>query len=273
MEATRYANPSNGQINAGECAREFMPRVSQIARSLARRLPHSIDTDDLLQAGMLGLVQAARRYHGLRERFWRFACPRVRGAMIDALRAGDPAPRRLRRSARSLAKRVCRLEQVLGRRPCAREIAAEMQLTLDDYHRLLLEIDVHVPVMVESVEEIDSLCREGSDEDPLLPLLTRCAERRLLAAMSALPERERTMLELRLEDRLLQDIAAFFWHITVARMSAARRDRRGAAGASRAVPMRLWGNLLAEDVELPALAERNFVAASTTGRFLLPGKS
>jgi len=219
MEAIRYSSLSNGQIDPVECTRDFMPRVRQVARRLARQLPHSIDTDDLLQAGMLGLLQAAQRYHGLRERFWRFACSRVRGAMIDALRAGDPAPRRLRRSARSLARRVCRLEQVLGRRPGAREIAAEMQLTLDDYHRLLLEVDVHVPVMVDSVEEFASLCRETSDEDPLRPLLTRCAERRLHTAMSALPERQRTMLKLRLEDRLsLQAIAAFFG-ITESRVS------------------------------------------------------
>lgn len=131
MEASRGATvqPPPGGIDPEECTREFMPLVRRMAHSMKRRLPGVVDQEDLVQLGLLGLLQAAQRYNGPRERFRYFARLRIRGAMIDGLRETDSAPRRLRRSARHRLHCVCRLEQALARVPTGREIAAEMQLT------------------------------------------------------------------------------------------------------------------------------------------------
>jgi RNA polymerase sigma factor for flagellar operon FliA len=201
---------------------------------MKRRLPAVVDQDDLVQLGLLGLLQAAQRYNGPRERFRYFARPRIRGAMIDGLRETDSAPRLLRRSARHLRHCICRLEQALARAPTGREIAAEMQLTLAQYHRLLQEQDAHKPVDLHSAEVP---CEESvAQADPLYSLVERCNRQRLLAALSELPKRERRMLKLRLNGSLeLQRIAVLFG-VTESRVcqllgkTAARlRSRLGAA--------------------------------------------
>jgi RNA polymerase sigma factor for flagellar operon FliA len=132
--------------------------------------------------------------------------------MIDGLRETDSAPRRLRRSARHLRQCVCRLEQALARAPTGREIAAEMELTLAQYHRLVQEQDAHMPVDLHSAEHQEVPCQNSAAEaDPLYSLLERCKRRRLLAALSELPTRERRMLKLRLNGGLeLRHIAVLF---------------------------------------------------------------
>jgi RNA polymerase sigma factor FliA len=214
MEASRGApvQPPLGGIDPEECTREFTPLVRRMAHSMKRRLPGVVDQDDLVQSGLLGLLQAAQRYNGPRERFRHFARLRIRGAMIDGLRETDSAPRRLRRSARHLRQCVCRLEQALARAPTGREIAAEMRLTLAEYHRLVQEQDAHMPVDLHSAEHQEVPCQNSAAEaDPLYSLLERCKRRRLLAALSELPTRERRMLKLRLNGGLeLRHIAVLF---------------------------------------------------------------
>jgi RNA polymerase sigma factor FliA len=189
-----------------------MPLVRRMALSMKRRLPGVVDQDDLVQLGLLGLLQAAERYIGTRERFPYFARLRIRGAMIDGLRETDSAPRRLRRSARHLLQCICRLEQALARAPTGREIAAEMQLTLAQYHRLVQEQDAHKPVDLHCAEHQEVRCQDSAAQaDPLYSLLELCNRRRLLAAVSELPKRERRMLKLRLNGNLeLRRIAMLF---------------------------------------------------------------
>ncbi len=189
-----------------------MPLVQRIAHGMKRRLPHMVDQDDLVQQGLLGLLQAARRYNGPREQFRYFARLRIRGAMIDGLRETDTAPRRLRRSARHLLRCVCRLEQALARAPTGPEIAAEMQLTLAQYHRLVQEQDAHTPVELTCVEHLELPCQDSAAQaDPLNSLLESCSRRQLRAAVSGLPKRERRMLRLRLDRNLeLRRIAVLF---------------------------------------------------------------
>jgi RNA polymerase sigma factor for flagellar operon FliA len=214
MEASQGATAQLplGGIDPEECTREFMPLVRRMAHSMKRRLPGAVDQDDLVQFGLLGLLQAAQRYKGPREQFRYFARLRIRGAMIDGLRETDSAPRRLRRSARHLRHCVCRLEQALARAPTGREIAAEMQLTPVQYHRLVQEQDAHTPVDLHSAEQQEVRCQDAAAHaDPLYTLLEQCTRRQLLAAVSELPKRERRMLMLRLNRGLeLRRIALLF---------------------------------------------------------------
>lgn len=213
MEASRgaKAKPPRCGIDPEECTREFMPLVRHLAQKMQRRLLGMADQNDLVQSGLLGLLQAARRYNGPRDRFQYFARKRIQGAMIDGLRETDSAPRRLRRSGRHLRHCVCRLEQALARAPTGREIAAEMQLTLEQYHRLVQEHHAHRPVDLHFAEQQDVRQDLATQADPLYSLLERCNRRRLHAAVSELPDRERRILTLRLHDGLeLQRIAALF---------------------------------------------------------------
>jgi RNA polymerase sigma factor for flagellar operon FliA len=191
---------------------------------MKRRLPGVVDRDDLVQLGLLGLLQAAQRYDGPRERFRYFARLRIRGAMIDGVRETDSGPRRLRRSARHLRQCICRLEQALARTPTGREIAAEMQLTLAQYHRLVQEQDAHVPVDLHSAEHEELRYDSAAQADPFYSLLERCNRRRLRAAVSALPARERKMLKLRLNGSVeLRRIAVLFG-VTESRVCQLLRD-------------------------------------------------
>jgi RNA polymerase sigma factor for flagellar operon FliA len=214
MEAIREATvrPSRGGFDPEESIVEFMPLVRRMARIMKRRLPGVVAEDDLVQSGLLGLLEAAKHYQGSRERFRYFARLRIRGAMIDGLRETDSAPRRLRRSARHLERCVCRLEQSMARAPTGREIAAEMQIPLEQYHRLVQEQDVHKPVDLGSAEQQEVPCQgSAAQADPLYVLIERCNRQRLRAILSALPERERKILKLRLDGGLeLRRIAGLF---------------------------------------------------------------
>jgi RNA polymerase sigma factor for flagellar operon FliA len=204
--------PLFSAIDAEECTREFMPLVRRMAYRLKRRLPSVVEYDDLLQFGLMGLLQAAQRYKGARARFGNFALLRIRGAMLDGLRATDSAPRRLRRDIRHRRQCISKLEQALARPPTAREIAAEMRLTLGQYHCLVHEQEVHEPADLQSAEQWALLCNNGTSQcDALQPLLERCAQQRLTEAVAELPRRERDMLQMRLgECRELRHIAEHF---------------------------------------------------------------
>jgi RNA polymerase sigma factor for flagellar operon FliA len=188
-------------IDVEECVREMLPIIRNCARRLMRRLPSSVDEEDLMQLGLLGLLQAAQRFHGARPRFRYFALPRIRGSMLDGLRATDTAPRRLRRDVQQVWRSVCRLEQTLGRSPTGREIAAEAGMSVEHYHRMIFEHAMHKTVEVSSESELDALCADAvSPTDSFQVLLDECAGRRLLEAIADLPPRERQLLRLRIEE-------------------------------------------------------------------------
>ncbi|MGB6308560.1 MAG: sigma-70 family RNA polymerase sigma factor [Steroidobacteraceae bacterium] len=197
------------ELDLEACAREFMPRIRKLAWRLKWRLPTQVDAEDLLQFGLLGLLQAAQRYRGTRSGFWYFALPRIRGAMLDGLRAADTAPRHLRRNIRQLLRSAGKLEQILGRPVTGREIAAEAGVSLTKYHRMLFEHSVHEAVEIRSEAELWSHTCAAISTDPLQPLLDHCIRRQLRDAITRLCLRDRTLLRLRLDESLeLRRIAA-----------------------------------------------------------------
>ena len=112
--------------------------VKRIAYHLAGRLPASVEVDDLIQAGMLGLLEAAANFTaGRGASFETYAGIRIRGAMIDALRKLDWAPRSVHRKSREVAKAIRDLEAELGREARDAEIATRMGIDLADYHRIV----------------------------------------------------------------------------------------------------------------------------------------
>src|SRR5687767_13757332 len=111
--------------------------VKRIAYHLAGRLPASVEVADLIQAGMIGLLEAAANYTTDRgASFETYAGIRIRGAMLDALRKLDWAPRSVHRKARAAAAAVRELEAEFGREARDSEIAERMGVSLEDYHRI-----------------------------------------------------------------------------------------------------------------------------------------
>jgi RNA polymerase sigma factor for flagellar operon FliA len=167
--------------------------VKRIAYHLAGRLPPSVSVDDLIQAGMLGLMEAAANYTASRgASFETYAGIRIRGAMIDALRALDWAPRSVHRKARAAAAAVREVERSTGRSARDVEIAQQMGVSLEEYH---------------SIVQDAASCRQASldDEtggnteaqtDPFRETADDQMRASLAKAIDTLPERERLVMSL-----------------------------------------------------------------------------
>lgn len=176
--------------------------VKRIAYHLIARLPHTVEVDDLIQAGMLGLLDAAQQYNADQgASFETYAGIRIRGAMLDEIRRNDWAPRSVHRKAREIAETLHHLEQQLGRPPHDQEVAKAMQMTVDDYHQQLHDAAGH---QVFSLDELndhqDSLT--DRDADPDTALHDGNFRQSLAAAIDQLPERERVMMSLYYNDEL-----------------------------------------------------------------------
>ena len=132
---------------ASESAREqlileHLPQVRLIARRIHERVPESVCFDDLMSAGVVGLIQAIDNFDPHQNvRLKTYAEFRIRGAMLDSLREVDWAPRQKRRQARELEAAIARAEQRLGRTPEEGEIASELGISLDDYYRRLTDLE------------------------------------------------------------------------------------------------------------------------------------
>lgn len=198
-----------------ELVRRHTPLVRRVALQLAARLPASVEVDDLIQAGMLGLVDAIRRYQKMPQaQFETYAVQRVRGAMLDELRKEDWLPRSLRDKGRRISEAMQAAEQRLGRAASEAEIAEQMGLPLSDYHTLLQEAHGAQVVLAEDMGGGDEgggglLAQLGSDAtNPLGQVLLGDLRRALVEAIGRLPEREQLLLSLLYkEDMNLKEVA------------------------------------------------------------------
>ena len=197
-----------GQIDKDQLVQSFAPLVKRIAYHLMARLPASVEVDDLIQNGMIGLLDAIGRFEsGLGAQFETYAAQRIRGAMLDGLRENDWLPRNLRRDLRRIEETIARLEQQHGRQPSENELAAAMGLALADYQKMLQDARGHQLIsfedMVEEGEE-DFLERHLTDDvsDPSRILEDTNLRKLLVQSIEALPEREKLMMALYYEQDL-----------------------------------------------------------------------
>src|SRR5688500_7709816 len=187
--------------------------VKRIAYHLAGRLPASVEVSDLIQAGMLGLLEAASNYTADRgASFETYAGIRIRGAMLDALRKLDWAPRSVHRKARAAAAAVRELEAEFGREARDREIADRMGVSLEDYPRIAQDAaSCRVASLDDSNGDEESLLGRVEDEgaDPFLDATEEGFRTALVNAIKELPERERLVMSLYYDDELnLKEIGA-----------------------------------------------------------------
>jgi len=182
---------------------EHLPVVRFLARRIHERLPQHVDIEDLVSAGVVGLMDAFAKFDPAKKvQFRSYAQFRIRGAILDSLRTLDWSPRDLRRKGRAVEESIRVLTARLGRAPGEAEIAAEMEMDLEAYQQLLgdlkgLEIGtLHVERNENSGEEELAYVPGRPEEDPLFRCLRGELEERLAEAIAHLPDRERLVMTL-----------------------------------------------------------------------------
>ena len=197
-----------GQIDKDQLVQRFAPLVKRIAYHLMVKLPSSVQIDDLVQNGMLGLLDALGKFEaGMGAQFETYAAQRIRGAMLDGLRENDWLPRSLRRDFRRIEEAIAQLEQAHGRVPSEKELANALGMSLGDYQKMLQDARGHQLIsfedMIEEGDE-DYLERHLVDDagDPARIFEDASLRQLLVQAIEALPEREKMMMALYYEQDL-----------------------------------------------------------------------
>lgn len=199
---SRSAETADGLV------RQYLPLVKRIAYHLMTRLPASVEVDDLIQAGLMGLLDSVERYDdGQGAHFETYATQRIRGAMLDELREADWASRNVRKAARRIEQAIHTLEQRLGRPPSEQEIADEMQIDINTYFDLLNDARGAQLLYYEDLLEEggDDFLERFADDVSLGPfdiLAGRHFKRALAQAVSLLPDREKQLMGMYYEQEM-----------------------------------------------------------------------
>lgn len=198
-----------------EVIQQHLSLVKRIAYHMMARLPASVEVDDLIQVGLIGLMDAIERFDGTQgAQFESYATQRIRGSMLDDLREADWLPRHIRQKSRQIESAIHRLTQRLGRQPNEQEISSEMGLNLDDYQGMLGNVKGSQLLYYEDFtdeESSDFLERYLVDDasDPLSLLEDEGFRKGLIEAIEDLPERERNLMGMYYEqDMNLKEIGA-----------------------------------------------------------------
>ncbi len=210
---------AKGQLDRDAQIRQHVPLVRRLAHHMIAKLPASVEIDDLIQVGMIGLSDALTRFEAAQGvQFETFATQRIRGAMLDELRESDWMSRSSRKSQKDIEKAVRRLEQTLGRSPLESEIAQELDLPLAEYQSLLGKVRGTQLVYLEDMSRGDGDDGESFLErhetpddgaDPMAMLRDQRLRSSLVAAIESLPEREQHIMGMYYEqDMNLKEIAA-----------------------------------------------------------------
>lgn len=182
---------------------EHLPTVRFVARRIHERLPQHVDLEDLISAGMVGLIDALAKFdQGKQVQFKSYAQFRIRGAILDSLRTLDWSPRELRRKGRAVEETIRTLTAQLGRAPSEQEIAHGMDLSLSDYQQLLGELkgleigSLNLERNEDGGDDELSYLPGTESDEPLFRCLKGELRQRLMDAIDTLPEKERMVLTL-----------------------------------------------------------------------------
>lgn len=201
--AAMYAAMQTG--NTDDMVVQHAPLVKRIAYHLMGRLPDTVQIEDLIQAGMLGLLEAIKHYDaGQGASFETYAGIRIRGAMLDELRRADWAPRSVHKKARMVADAIRELENRLGRDAKDSEVANYLGIDLAEYRQILQDT---LSCKTFSVEDLlqgeDSVIDEiHADSQPEEQLIQHNFQQELAKAIAELPERERLVVALYYDEEL-----------------------------------------------------------------------
>lgn len=199
-------------------AEHYLPLVRLVAGRIAISLPQHVDREDLLSSGFFGLLDAIERYELARgNKFETYAGVRVRGAMLDHLRAKDWIPVSVRQNIKKYEKVVARLEGELGRTATDEELAAALELSIEGLHHLEGQVSAATIIPLEEYLRTDAPV--SMEDGPVEHAEWTEVKETLAAAIEKLPEKERTVVALYYYDEMtLKEIAAIL-HLSEARIS------------------------------------------------------
>ncbi|MCC5851271.1 MAG: RNA polymerase sigma factor FliA [Alkalimonas sp.] len=211
MNAKLSAYGAADQLN--QLIERHAPLVKRIAYHLLARLPASVQVDDLIQSGMIGLMEAAKNFDGSKgASFETFAGIRIRGAMLDEMRRGDWTPRSVHRNARLIAETIAELEAELGRDVKDVEVAEKLDISLDEYHHMLSDVSCGRILGIEDLgvtEDVLATADERETDQLFEHQANEAFQQSLIKTISNLPEREALVLSLYYNDELnLKEIGA-----------------------------------------------------------------
>jgi RNA polymerase sigma factor FliA len=192
-------------VSETDLVRQYADLVRRIAHHLAARLPSSVEVDDLIQAGIIGLLEAARHYSGDRgASFETYAGIRIRGAMLDELRQTDWAPRSVHRRVREAAEAMRAIEQASGRDARESEVAERMGVSLREVHEILHNAARCQVLSLDAGGEDgdETLDTPDPTAGPLDDLQRGEFHEALAAAIASLPERERLVMSMYYDDEM-----------------------------------------------------------------------
>ena len=216
------------QNQKDQLIQEYAPLIKFIAQKIAVRLPSNIELDDLISAGVIGLMDAIDKYDPTRDnKFKTYAEFRIRGAILDELRAQDWVPRSIRDKAKLLDKTVVHLEADLGRTATDEEVSKALNITIEEFHDLVNQVR---PVSLMSIDDAQTFSNvdkksilnllEGSKiNNPYNQLNVKTIKEVVAKAIEELPERQRLVLSLYYyEDLNLKEIGQVL-RVTESRVS------------------------------------------------------
>ncbi len=196
---------------------QYVPLVRRMAHHMVARLPASVQIEDLMQAGMLGLLDALGRFEeGLGAQFETYATQRIRGAMLDELRRGDWLPRGVRQVQRKIEAAMHRCEHQLGRAPTDAEMAAAMEVSLAEYQQMLAEargVQLYYYEDFDGDDDADGYLERhvpvDDSSDPHLRLSDQRFREAVVQGIERLPEREKVVMGMYYEQEMnFKEIAA-----------------------------------------------------------------
>jgi RNA polymerase sigma factor for flagellar operon FliA len=216
LKSDAFVYNARGTVERGNYVKQYAPLVRRLAHQMIARLPANVELDDMIQAGMMGLLDAAARFEEAQgTQFEVYAASRIRGAMLDELRANDWLPRSARKSQRDIENAIHRLEGRLKRAPTETEIAGEIGIPVAEYQDRLNEVRGAQLIYFEDIggasDDEDYLERHiaGEGADPGDILRDKRFRTALVAAIEELPEREKQLMSMYYEQDLnLREIGA-----------------------------------------------------------------
>jgi len=195
-----------GQVPQEALVEQYAPMVKRIGMHLRGRLPDTIELDDLIQVGLMALLEAAKQYLPSKgASFQTYAGIRVRGAMLDEVRSNDWAPRSVYRAQRRITAAIGAVENRTGVAAKPEAIADELGISIDEYFRLLTKTATARMFSLEQSEsalDIAVLTSSGDGSDPCLELESVEFREEIIRAIKSLPERDALVLSLYYDDEL-----------------------------------------------------------------------
>lgn len=183
---------------------EYAPLVKRIAHHLMARIPQTVQVDDLIQAGMIGLIEAYRNFDETKgASFTTYAGIRIRGSMLDEIRKGDWAPRSVHRNSRKVAEAIREIEHTFGRDAKPQEVASRLGISVEEYHQILQDSNgVKIFAFDDLGVNEEGFSPGSQGHSPLDKLQKNHFKQHLAYEISKLPEREKLVLALYYDEEL-----------------------------------------------------------------------